>query len=70
MTKRPSHLQSLKDRGFDESSVILFGGGWRPRCSRCEVLVINGVATHETGCPNQDDWREDRRARDEDEWDG
>mgnify|MGYP001617178391 FL=1 len=23
-----------------------------PRCSQCEVLVINGVASHETGCPN------------------
>jgi len=21
-------------------------------CDQCEVLVINGTATHETGCPN------------------
>ena len=60
---RISHLQSLRDRGFDESSVILFGGGWRPRCSQCEVLVINGVPTHETSCPNHEDWREGRRER-------
>lgn len=29
--------------------------GWRVsvRCSACEALVIQGHATHETGCPNQ-----------------
>ena len=25
---------------------------WRVRCSQCEALVINGIATHERGCPN------------------
>lgn len=69
MTKRISYLQWLQDRGFDESSVLV-GGGWRPRCSQCEVLVINGTPAHETHCPNQDDWREERRERDEEEWDG
>lgn len=24
-----------------------------PKCSQCEVLVINGTAYHEHGCPNQ-----------------
>jgi hypothetical protein len=22
------------------------------RCDQCEVLAINGIATHELGCPN------------------
>lgn len=25
-------------------------------CDQCEVVTINGVATHETGCPNW--WRD------------
>ena len=24
------------------------------RCNQCELLVINGVLCHETGCPNTD----------------
>lgn len=41
----------LKRRGFDLS--YRSDGYLKPRCSQCEVLVINGVACHETGCPNQ-----------------
>lgn len=38
--------------GFDKSKATPFEG-LRIGCSRCDALVINGVATHETGCPNQ-----------------
>jgi hypothetical protein len=41
--------QSLESRGFDAISDGRFA---RPKCSACEVAVINGVACHETGCPN------------------
>lgn len=41
----------LKRHGFDLSTSS--GGYLRPRCSQCEVLVINGTACHERGCPNQ-----------------
>jgi hypothetical protein len=43
--------QNLLARGFDatEHTRSRFA---RPKCSQCEVLVINGVACHETGCSN------------------
>ena len=53
-----STVQRLRDSGFDQSYPIPFEHRWRVRCSQCEALVINGVATHETGCmntPNRDD---------------
>ena len=28
-------------------------------CDQCEVLTINGVRCHETGCPNA--WKDERR---------
>lgn len=43
-------LRDLKARGFDLSTRS--GKYLRPRCSQCEVLVIQGVACHETGCPH------------------
>lgn len=49
-----SRLQELYDQGFDESERneedkerIHVG------CSQCQALVINGVASHERGCPNE-----------------
>lgn len=27
--------------------------GFHVRCTQCAALVINGVATHELGCPNR-----------------
>ena len=27
-------------------------------CDRCEAVTINGVACHETGCPNSYSWRD------------
>lgn len=43
-------LASLKARGFDKSRRS--GKHYRIACSQCEALAINGVATHEHGCPN------------------
>lgn len=37
--------------GFDRSEAAE-GGYIRVRCSQCAALVVNGVACHETGCPN------------------
>ena len=48
-------LRNLRARGFDESRLASKPGErgvYRPKCSRCEVLVIQGLACHETGCPN------------------
>jgi hypothetical protein len=51
--------QSLIDRGFDLSMYDRQQGYWRVRCSQCEALVINGLACHETGCPNSKRRNED-----------
>jgi len=59
-----SYLESLRRRGFDLSEHIPFTNRFRPRCSQCEALAVNGVATHETGCPNE---RAARRQEDEDD---
>lgn len=54
-------LASLHDRGFDRSKVVsetdpdgTETGGYNVavNCWKCEAMVINGTATHETGCPN------------------
>lgn len=47
-----SKVQQLRDAGFDRSYAIPFEHSWKVRCSQCEALVINGLACHETGCPN------------------
>ena len=38
--------------GFDATEPPNRSRFARPKCSQCEVLVINGVACHETGCTN------------------
>lgn len=43
---------SLKARGFDLTKYDRSERAYRVLCSRCEALVINGVACHERGCPN------------------
>ena len=43
---------SLRRQGFDRSYVDRSDGNVEVRCSQCAVLVINGVACHEAGCPN------------------
>ena len=52
-------IDGLVLRGFDTSSIVS-SATWRGQleyirvsCSQCEALVINGVAYHETGCPNE-----------------
>lgn len=47
-----SYLQTLRVQGFDLSRHVPFTKHYRPKCSQCEALAINGVATHEHGCPN------------------
>lgn len=48
-----SRVRDLKRRGFDKSRKprgepwVIIG------CSQCNALVIMGVASHETGCPNK-----------------
>ena len=45
-------LQELEARGFD-ASALTDEGSVRVACTRCEALVINGVACHETNCVNR-----------------
>lgn len=42
----------LRRRGFDLTTYNRGTGYYRPQCSQCEALVINGMAAHETGCCN------------------
>jgi hypothetical protein len=48
-------LQQLRRDGFDRTTYDRAEKAYTPRCSQCEVLVINGIACHETGCPNDVD---------------
>ena len=57
MSKSPEakQAQALRDRGFDGSYVDTDDDGdkyVRLKCSQCQALAINGIATHEQGCPN------------------
>jgi hypothetical protein len=45
------NLAQLRTLGFEGSSHIPFSSQYRVRCHNCEALVINGIPTHETGCP-------------------
>jgi len=47
-------LARLLSHGFDLS--VYLGPpsfSYRVKCSQCNALVINGVAAHETRCPNE-----------------
>lgn len=47
-------LYSLYDHGFDSSREDRDAPGYAVvRCTQCEATVINGIACHEHGCPNQ-----------------
>lgn len=50
--RKPSVTARLKRHGFDLTRFDRTTGYHRVRCSQCEAMVINGVATHERGCPN------------------
>jgi hypothetical protein len=47
-------VDALKARGFDQTELVKVNGEprTRVRCSSCAVAIINGLACHETGCPN------------------
>jgi hypothetical protein len=49
--KIQERLCALHDQGYDLSEYEE-DSGFLIRCSQCEALVINGIATHERGCPN------------------
>ena len=44
--------QDLRRRKFDRSAYDRSTRTHHVGCSQCAALVINGVACHETGCPN------------------
>lgn len=47
-------LRELEAHGFDRSAELQDSPGkYRVRCSECDALVVQGVATHERGCPNR-----------------
>ena len=58
MSKLELLLEQLQEDGFDRSWINHEEETVRVCCSQCEALVINGIATHELGCPNKqrDDW--------------
>lgn len=45
-------VNKLKSQGFDLTYRSYRSGYVNPKCSQCNVMVINNVATHEPGCPN------------------
>ena len=46
-----NRLSNLTYSGFDNSRHLGFGK-FKVSCSCCEVVIINGVPCHETGCRN------------------
>jgi hypothetical protein len=42
--------RQLLRRGFDQSQTTT--DGVQVKCSRCAAVVVNGIATHQRGCPN------------------
>lgn len=46
-------LETLRFKGFDESYNVRFTSTYKVKCSCCSAMVINGIPTHERGCPNQ-----------------
>lgn len=47
-------IERLEQDGFDQCCQTE-EGHVHVGCSQCEALCINSTATHETGCPN---WRQ------------
>ena len=41
------------NQGFDETTAIGRTNRYCIRCSQCSATVINGLACHEKGCPNE-----------------
>jgi hypothetical protein len=49
----------LRKQGFDETTYDRSTGYYRPKCSCCNALVIQGTACHERGCPNSPRFEDD-----------
>lgn len=48
-----SRLLRVHNKGFDLSTIDPEDSRCiMVRCSQCESMVINNIATHEYGCPN------------------
>lgn len=47
------NLANLKLLGFDNSRHIPFTRRFRVACSQCQAMNINGIPTHEKGCPHE-----------------
>lgn len=50
--KKISVGEILRSRGFDLTEYNRAEGTYSVRCSQCVAAVVNGVAVHESGCPN------------------
>ncbi len=52
---RATHARTItaayEAKGF-RAQHIPFTRTWHVTCDACQVVVVNGHATHETGCPN------------------
>lgn len=46
-------LRSYHDGGFDLASYDAMAETYRVGCSQCSASMIQGVACHERGCPNE-----------------
>jgi len=55
----------LRKEGFNKSRVSDTPRYVRVGCDQCQAMVVNNVAIHEAGCPNE---RRSRR-NDDDEYD-
>lgn len=52
--EKADHIgRALRDGGFDDSSYDSTEESWTVGCSQCLAAVINGMPTHEHGCPNK-----------------
>jgi len=66
-SEKKDESEESEEEPKEEESKTAARPGARParqrvRCDQCEMLSINGTATHETGCPNQNSrWDADRQ---------
>jgi hypothetical protein len=51
--KKQSFGKVLRRLGFDNTYYDRSSGYYKVKCSQCDAIVINGIACHETGCPNK-----------------
>lgn len=57
--KRSRFGERLRRAGFDLTTYDRSSGYYRVRCSQCQSMIVQGLAIHEKGCPNER--RADRR---------